>query len=113
MAKNISMVSDILLLKPGSRKRTAHYTYQPTKMFERKIPPEAHSTTQKMFVAAHEELKDTIFDIHSCNIEILKIAVDNLGKLEFDLDAGTKKMIVEITNSDIRFGISKFLETVF
>ena len=113
MAKNISMISDIKAMTPGSRKRTAHYTYIPSKMYERKIPKEAHAVTTMMFQAAHQELKDTIFYIHNCTLGMLKIAVEDVGKIDFDLDVRTKRMVEEIHKSDIRFGISKFLETVF
>ena len=111
MAKNISVILDASKLKTTTRK--APTPYRPFKYLDNRITPEARKITQQMFLAAQAELGGTVFDVNIYTLNLLKIAAPALGEIAFDVDAGTKSMVQAVNDSGIRFGVSKFLNSVF
>ena len=111
MAKNVSVILDASKLKTATRK--APTPYKPFKYLDNRITPEARKITQQLFLAAQEELGKTVFDVNVYTLNLLKVAAPALGEIVFDVDAGTKAMVQAVNDSGIRFGINKFMNSVF
>lgn len=111
MAKNVSVILDASKLKTTTRK--APTPYKPFKYLDNRITPEARQVTQKIFLAVQEELGQTIFDVNVYTLNLLKVAAPMIGEIVFDVDAGTKSMVQAVDDSGIRFGIDKFMSSVF
>ena len=111
MAKNVSVILDASKLKTSTRK--APTPYKPFKYLDNRITPEARKITQQLFLAAQEELGKTVFDVNVYTLNLLKVTAPALGEIVFDVDAGTKAMVQAVNDSGIRFGINKFMNSVF
>lgn len=111
MAKNISVILDASKLKTTTRK--APTPYRPFKFLDNRITPEARQITQKIFLAVQEELGGTVFDVNVYTLNLLKVAAPAVGEIVFDVDAGTKSMVQAVEDSGIRFGVNKFMSSVF
>ena len=111
MAKHTALVLDNVKPHTGSRK--VQYAYKPNKLFDNKISGDARLQTKKNFEIAQAELGNTIFDVNILTRDLLNVAAPMLGELEFDVDKSTKVMIQVVDDSGIRYGINKFMNTVF
>ena len=111
MAKHISIVLDSV--KPHTNSRKIREPYRPFKMIENKISEENRPKVKKIFETAQNELGATIFDVNVLTRNLLQIAAPTLGEIEFDVDKGTNVLREIVDNSGIRYGISKFMQTVF
>ena len=111
MAKNIHLILDSAELKTVGRK--ARTPYRPNKLFDNRITPEARAITKKIFETVQNELGGLVFDVNIYTRNILKVAAPILGEVQFDVDAGTKHMIKAVNDSGMRYGMDKFLNSVF
>ena len=111
MAKHTSLVLDNLKTTVGSRK--VQYAYKPNKTFDHRISADARLQTKKNFAIVQAELGNTVLDVNVLTRDLLKVAATMLGELEFDADKATKIMIQVVDDSGIRYGINKFMGTVF
>lgn len=111
MAKHITIVLDSV--KPHSNSRKIKEPYRPFKIIENKISEENRPKVKKIFEIAQNELGSTIFDVNVLTRNLLQIAAPTLGEIEFDIDKSTKILRDIVDNSGIRYGIGKFMQTVF
>lgn len=111
MAKNVSVILDASKIKTVTRK--APTPYKPFRYLDNRITPEARTTTKQIFLAVQDELGKTIFDVNIYTLNLLKVAAPAIGEIIFSVDAGTKSMLQAVDDSGIRYGIDKFLNSVF
>lgn len=111
MAKNIHLILDSTKLKTVGRK--ARTPYRPNKTLDNRITPEARNITKKIFETAQSELGGLIFDVNIYTRNLIAIVAPTLGEIHFDVDAGTKGMVKAVDDSGMRYGLDKFLNSVF
>jgi len=111
MAKHISIVLDTVKPHTGSRK--IKEPYKPCKMLDNRISAEARATAKKLFETAQDGIGRTIFDVNVLTRNLVQIAAPAIGELEFDVDKQTKILRQIVDNSGIRYGVTKFVESVF
>lgn len=111
MAKNIHVVLDTSKHKKMNRK--SRVPYRPVKYLDQRITPEERVITQRIYEAVQDELGDLNFDVEVYTQNMLNVAAPIIGEIVFDVDAGTNKMMQAVHDSGIRFGMDKFLTSVF
>lgn len=111
MARHVSIVLDQAKLKKSSRK--INQPYKTSKLLESKIPADDREKTKKILLVAQGELSATVFDINLFALNLLKIAAPAIEQISFDIDKSTLGMKKVVEESGIRFGVNKFLATVF
>ncbi len=87
--------------------------YSPSKKTDFKIPESERPKIAEIFAIARNELGTLVLNVDIPTKKHLAIAAMALGNIEFDIDMSTRRMEKVVEDSGIRFGISKFLETVF
>ena len=111
MAKNVAILLENVKPQTGSRK--INYAYKPNKIFDNRISADARLQTKKIFEIVQNELSQTVFDVNILTRSLMYVAAPAIGELHFDIDRSTKGMIDVVDNSGIRYGINKFMQTVF
>ena len=111
MAKHIAIVLDGF--KPHTNSRKIKEPYKPFKEIEKRIPDEKRGEVKKIFETAQTELGKTIFDVNVLTRSLMQAAAPAIGEIVFDVDKQTKILCDIVDNSGIRYGVGKFMETVF
>lgn len=111
MAKNVHLILDSTKLKTVGRK--ARTPYRPNKILDNRITPEARVVTKKIFETVQGELGGLIFDVNVYTKNLLTVAAPILGEIQFSVDSGTKNMMKAVDDSGMRYGLDKFLNSVF
>ncbi len=96
-----------------SNRKILQLKYSPSKKVDFKISEEGRNQTAEMFKIARDELGVLVLNVDTPTKKHLAIAAMALGNIDFDIDMSTSIMMQVVHDSGIRFGMNKFLETVF
>lgn len=113
MAKNISLILELLKRKPSSRKVKLPYKQARDSRF--KISDDDKVKIQQLMDIVHENLIETAFDINISSSNLIRITAFNIGNIKFEINAGTKNMLKVVEDSGIksrREDLLKLIDTI-
>ena len=109
MAKNISLLMELLKRKPVSRK--VIIPYKRARDSRLRISVEDTEKIQKLMDVVHETLKDTAFDVNVSSSNLIRVSAFTIGGIKFDIDAGTRRIKKIVEDSGIKSSRDKLIST--
>ena len=112
MAKNISLVIELLKQRPTHRK--VQLPYKQMHGSRIKLTEEDISNIQRLMGITHQILSDLAFDINISSSNLIRITAFTIGNIKFDITASTKNLMKIVEESGIRSrrqDLFKILET--
>lgn len=100
MAKNITLMLELLKRRPSHRKVKLPYKQSRDSRF--RISDDDKVKIQKLMDTVHEILGETAFDINISSSNLIRITAFTIGNIKFDITAGTKNMVNVVEESGIR-----------
>ena len=113
MAKNISLVMELLKQRPTHRK--VQLPYKQMRGSRIKLTEEDISNIQRLMNTTHQILGDLAFDINISSSNLIRITAFTIGNIKFDITASTKNMLKVVEESGIRSrreNLLRILETI-
>ncbi|MBR5914230.1 MAG: hypothetical protein IKZ58_07710 [Selenomonadaceae bacterium] len=100
MAKNITLMLELLKRRPSQRK--VKLPYKQSRDSRLKISDDDKVKIQSLMDITNEILGETAFDINISSSNFIRITAFTLGNLKFDINASTKNMMKVVEDSGIR-----------
>ncbi len=110
MAKRVKNLPTILPKGKRLKNAKGRPTYRPPKNFDLHLSEEQRAESKKLFTMVKDILLHVTHDIDVNTKLILLTAINVLGAIEFDIDAGSRKLEDAVHKSGIRGGIQKYLK---
>lgn len=109
MAKNISLLMELLKRKPTSRKVVL--PYKQARDSRLKISVDDREKIQKLLDVVNEALSKTAFDVNISSSNLIRVSAFTIGGIKFDIDAGTRKIKKVVEDSGIKSSREKLIKT--
>ena len=112
MAKNITLMLELLKRRPSHRK--VKLPYKQMKGSRLRLTDEDIAKIQTLVDTAHSILGDLAFDINISSSNLIRISAFTIGNIKFDINAGTKNIMKAVEESGIKSrkeSLLKLLET--
>lgn len=100
MAKNISLILELLKHRPSHRK--VQLPYKQMRDSRIKFKEEDFPKLQALMDTANKMLGDLAFDINISSSNLIRVSAFTLGNIKFDINAGTKNIMKVVEESGIR-----------
>ena len=109
MAKNISLLMELLKRKPTSRK--VALPYKRARDSRLRISVDDTENIQKLLNVVHEVLSKTAFDVNISSSNLIRVSAFTIGGIKFDIDAGTRRIKQVVEDSGIKSSRVKLTAT--
>lgn len=110
MAKRAKSIQILTPQEKRLRNGKGKPTYRPSKTLDLKLTQSQKAGAVQLFNMAKDILVNVTLDVDINTKRILLTAVNVIGGIEFDIDAGSRPLEDAVNKSNIRGGIQKYLK---